>query len=257
MKAGLALALLVAQTPAVTTAPAPQASPALKQIIDVKARTLCATLASSIQVTLVGLMKNDQVIEVGRKAFVKMGWDDVQGSHAQQMDRLIVQNAVSSMVRNLATIDRVLDDPARFPAEPQTDDERAADRMKLALQAVEDRQKAQLNLLNGTIETFALNDMQHRFDDNNPVADPAAKSAAMATEAPITAAGVQPPKPLATAMPPISAPGRNDLASTTVGGSVAGTVGGGQVTIAGAEAKAASIIVPVATECQASGTKKP
>jgi hypothetical protein len=135
---GIALALLLAQTPA--AAPSPQPSP-LKQIIDVKARALCTTLGSNIQVTLVGLMKNDAVIEAGRRAFVKMAWDQAQGSKALDIDRLSIKNAVAAMVHNLYGIDQVLDDPARFPPQPKTDDERTADRMKAALQAVEDRQK--------------------------------------------------------------------------------------------------------------------
>jgi hypothetical protein len=251
--------MLLAQTAGVG-APAPQPSPVatpLKQIIDVRARTLCTTLGSSIQVTLVGLMKNDQVIEVGRKAFVKMGWDDVQGSHGQQMDRLIVQNAVSSLVRNLAKIDHLLDDPTRFPVNPQTDDERAADRMKLALEAVEDRQKDQLNVLNGTVETFALSEMRHDFASGNPVADSATKPAVVgeATPTPINAAGVQPPAPLATALPPMSARAGNSLASTTLGGSVAGSVGAQQAASADVEAKAAAVIIPVAAQCQAASSK--
>ncbi|MBV8371675.1 MAG: hypothetical protein JOY69_00310, partial [Candidatus Eremiobacteraeota bacterium] len=165
MNAGLALALIVAQTP--VNAPSPRPPP-LKQIIEVKARALCTTLGSNVAITLVGLMKNDHVIEEGRRAFVKMAWDQARGSKALDIDRLVMKNAVAALVHNLSEIDRALDDPTRFPANPTTDDERVADRIKAALQAVEDRQKLQLNILNGTVETDALASMRHDFPDFNP-----------------------------------------------------------------------------------------
>ena len=92
------VAVLLAQEP--IAAPSPQPSP-LKQIIEVKARPLCTTLGRNVQIALVGLMKNDEVIESGRREFAKMAWDQAQGSAALGIDRLALKNVASAMVHNL------------------------------------------------------------------------------------------------------------------------------------------------------------
>ncbi len=264
MRIEIALVLLFAQTPIV--APSPQASP-LKQIIEVKSRALCTTLGSSIEISLVGLMKNDQVIETGRRTFVKMAWDQARGSRALEIDRLGIKNAVAAIVHNLYAIDQVLDDPARFPLDPVTDDQRAADRMKAALQAVEDRQKIQLNILNGTIETDALSSMRHDLSDFSPTANnPNQPSVPIGSPPAITDAGLQQPKPVATVVPltyASSAPNRGSqqdtertkpdygVAATSTSATFAGAMADIQTTSAALETRASAIIVPIAQECRA------
>ncbi len=256
MKSGMALTLMLAQTPAAT--PSPQASP-LKQIIDVKSRALCTTLGSKIQIALVGLMKNDEVIEAGKRTFEKMAWDQAQGSKALEIDRLQLKNAVAAMVHNLYSIDQVLDDPSRFPTNPATDDERVADRMKGALQAVEDRQKVQLNILNGTVETEALSGMRHELADFSPTATTNANQGSVAAASPpaITDAGLQQPKPAATAVPlTFARSGSNDgVAATSPNAAFATAMADVQASGAVSESRAAAIIVPVARECGSAGDK--
>jgi hypothetical protein len=263
MKGGIALALLAAATP--MAVPSPQ-TPALKQIIEVKSRALCATLGSSIQISLVGLMKNDEVIETGRRTFVKMAWDQARGSRALEIDRLGIKNAVGAMVHNLYAIDQVLDDQARFPANPVTDDERAADRMKAALQAVEDRQKIQLNILNGTIETDALSSMRHDLPDFSPAANNASQGSVPTAPPPaITDAGLRQPGPLATAVPLTFASDASNqgsqehpertkpdygVAATSTSATFAGAMAGVQTTSAELETRASAIVVPIAQECR-------
>ena len=255
MKSGMALTLMLAQTP--VAAPSPQASP-LKQIIDVKSRALCTTLGSKIQIALVGLMKNDQVIEAGKRTFEKMAWDQAQGSKALEMDRLQLKNAVAAMVHNLYSIDQVLDDPSRFPPNPATDDERVADRMKAALQAVEERQKVQLNILNGTVETEALSAMRHEFADFSPTTTNASQGSVAAASPPaITDAGLQQPKPAATAVPlTFARSGSNEgVAATSPNAAFATAMADVQASGAASESRAAAIIVPVARECGSAGDK--
>ncbi|HKU81273.1 MAG TPA: hypothetical protein VJP76_03810, partial [Candidatus Tumulicola sp.] len=241
----LAVALLAAYAQG-AAAPSPQPSP-LKQIIDVKVRPLCATLGSSVQITLVGLMKNDDDIESGRREFLKLGWDEVQHSKAQDIDYLAIKNVVAAIVHNMAAIDRVLDDPARFPANPQTDEERKADQLKAALQAVEDRQRAQINVLYGTVDTYALSDMRHQFADYDPsvAAGPHVNVAGTTAPSDITDAGLNAqPKVLTTPVPPAFAqvtvsPGpetaamhsREDagLVGRTPGGNLAAALQAGQL----------------------------
>lgn len=249
--AAIALVLLVAQEPLVT--PSPQPSP-LKQIIEVKARALCTTMGKNVQVALVGLMKNDQNIEAGRKEFEKLAWDQAQGSHAIGVDRLAIKNVVDAMVHNLAAIDQVLDDPSRFPTNPGNDDERSADRVKAALQAVEDQQKMQINILNGTVETDELSDMRHGFPAFNPsVNNPRQSSVPTAAPSTIYDAGVQAqPKAAATAAPQTYA-SNSDLgvAATSPGASFAQALQHGQDNGTMLESEASAIIVPIADECRA------
>jgi hypothetical protein len=246
----LALTLAAAQAQ-VASAPSPQPSP-LKQIIDIKVRPLCVTLGSSVQVTLVGLMKNDDDIESGRREFLKLGWDEVRQSKARDIDLLAIKNVVAAIVHNLAVIDRVLDDPTRFQANPGTDDERTADRLKVALQAVEDRQRAELNVLNGTAETFALSSMQHDVPDYNPNVSGGPSVNAVGTSPPsdITDAGLNlQPKALVTPVPPTFAQDAG-LAGSTPGGNLAAAIQVGQLQTQASENAAALLIVPVATECR-------
>lgn len=253
VRIALVVALLAVQEPLAGSSPVPSPQPSpLKQIIEVKARALCATLGKNVQVALVGLMKNDQVIEVGRREFVKMSWDQVQGSRAVALDRLAIKNVVSAMVHNLYQIDQVLDDPSRFPLQPSTDDERAADRMKAALAAVADAQKAQLNILNGTVETQELSEMRHDFPDYNPVSNQPNQSAVpTASPTSIYDAGMQTqPKAAATAVPVTAASGEDGVAGTTPSAAFAKAMQSGQTSGAALEAQASGVIVPIARECQ-------
>jgi hypothetical protein len=250
LKAGIVAALLIAQEP--IGVPSPQPSP-LKQIIDLKARPLCTTLGHNVQIALVGLMKNDDVIEAGRRTFIKMAWDQAQGSSALDMDLLNIKNEVSALVGNLYQIDQILDDPARFPLNPTTADERAADRMKAALQAVEAEQKAQLNVLDGTLETDELSGMRHNYAEYNPtVNNPRQSSVPTAAPATMTNAGVQAPKPAATVMPRVNDSSQNDygVAGNTSNAGLARAIANGQTSVAFVEGDATTVIVSVADDCR-------
>lgn len=245
-------ALLVAQEP--MAVPSPQPSP-LKQIIDVKARALCTTLGKNVQVALVGLMKNDEVVEAGRREFVKMAWDRTQGSNALAIDRLALKNVATAMVHNLERIDEVLSDPQRFPASPSNEDERAADRIKAALQAVEDRQKVQLNVISGTVETDELSGMRHDFAAYNPtVNNPNQSSVPLPSPPAITDAGIAQPKPAATVVPATnSGNGGDGVAATSPGATFAQALANQQSAGVELEREASAIIVPIAQECRAAG----
>lgn len=260
-----AMALAVAQAQA-ASAPSPQPSP-LKQIIDIKVRSLCAILGSSVQITLVGLMKNDDDIESGRREFLKLGWDEVQHSKATDIDLLAIKNVVAALVHNFAAIDRVLDDPTRFPANPTTDEERQADRLKAALQAVEDRQRAQINVLYGTADTYALSDMRHDFAGSNPSVSRGPNENVAPTSPPsdITNAGLNGlPKSLATPVPPTFAEvapspapetttlqerKEAGLVAATTGGDLAAAIQSGQLRTQTFENNLTSLVVPIAAKC--------
>lgn len=255
-------AALLAQEP--LAAPSPQPTPP-KQIIEVKSRPLCTTLGRNVQIALVGLMKNDVVIESGRREFAKMAWDQTQGSAALGVDRLALKNVASAMVHNLYAIDQVLDDPARFPQDPSTADEQAADRMKAALQAVEDRQKAQLNLIDGTVETDELSEMRHDFAGYNPtVNNPNQRSVPAPSPATITDAGVGGvPKAAATIAPLTSGGSSGNLngdpgvSGTSPAAAFMRELENGQTSGVELESQASAIIVPIAQQCRSTPPESP
>ncbi|HEY1975853.1 MAG TPA: hypothetical protein VGG89_04890 [Candidatus Baltobacteraceae bacterium] len=109
-------------------APAPSSSP-LKTIIDIKARTLCATLTEHVQPAIVGLMKNDNLIGYSVSVLNKTASDT--SSHGRiDMDMLQLKNVALSLNRNIKTIDDILDDPSHFPLNPKTPDEQSEDKIK-------------------------------------------------------------------------------------------------------------------------------
>lgn len=246
-----ALAAQVALTGQAPSQPTPQPSP-LKEIIDVKSRALCTALRDNVAISLAGLISNDANIDVGRKAMMKMANDQIKGSTAGHMDALVGENVVGSIVHNLVLIDQKLDDPARFPADPKTDDERLAAQVKAQLQAIEDAQKRQLNALYGTIDTDNMNTMQHEMPTNQVVVS--GSSNGKMPEAPLTttpapdsiaAAGIPNDKNTTETRTLVA----GSLIGTTYYGSLASEMAGEQQHTLSLENTAAATIRQVAAEC--------
>ena len=145
--------LLAAPTPAPSVAPSHQA---------------CTTLRENVRTALAGLMKDDQIIEAGRKAYQKMAADRTANTRDVAIDRLYVENAVTAMVHNLALVDEQLADPLRFPADTATSDARSTLAMKEQLTAIAAQQKKALDLLSGALETSNFNTMQNPTDGDGP-----------------------------------------------------------------------------------------
>jgi hypothetical protein len=170
--------LLLAQA-----SPAPTASP-LKTITTVKTAPLCTTLTTTVLYSVQGLQVNDNIIEQTKPVLVSMGkawvpnslagekFDQLQaqwgnapaGTHNADNPALIMAGQQlykisSSIVHNLQIIDNMLSDPTRFPADPKTDQDQEALKMKAQLQAVADSQRQQLNVINGLADTFSMQDL--------------------------------------------------------------------------------------------------
>ena len=141
------------------TSPAPSAAPT---------HEACTTLRENVRTALAGLMKDDQIIEAGRKAYQKMSSDRTTNTRDLAIDRLYVENAVSAMVHNLALVDEQLADPARFPTDTARNDARATLAMKAQLTAIAAQQKKALDLLSGALETSNFNTMQNSTDGDGP-----------------------------------------------------------------------------------------
>jgi hypothetical protein len=251
LAAGLAAQLaLTGQAP---SAPQPQPSP-LKQIIDVKSRSLCTALRDNVAISLAGLISNDANIDVGRKAMMKLGADQIKGSSAGKIDALVGENVTGSIVHNLVLIDQKLNDLQRFPADPKTDDERLAAQLKAQLQAIEDAQKRQLNAIYGTIDTDTMNTMQHEMPAGQSVASgsiargPEAPAASTPAPDSIAAAGLPGDKNTTETRTLVA----GNLIGTTYYGSLAQEIAGEQQATQALEDTAAKTIRQVAAQC--SGT---
>lgn len=173
--------------------PQPSESAPPKQIIEVRSQSaLCTTLRQTIAPVLVGLIRNDQVIVDGTQALTKMIHNPSDG-----VARLQTENASLALVHNLALIDGLLADAKKFPANPQTDDERTADRVKAALQNVETSQKQKLNAIYGIMDTAELGKMMkdfpkfmEGFGSVSTAPDPDAQPAPVATPGLFAGAGL-------------------------------------------------------------------
>lgn len=174
-------------------APQPSSSP-LKTIIDVKARTLCRTLAEHVQPAILGLMKNDGLIGYSVSVLNKSASDATL--HApMSIDMLQLKNVALALNRNVKTIDDLLDDPGHFPLNPKTSDERTESKIKEDLLQLLSRQKLVVNALYGTVDTRELSSMQNEFPENNPVVNPTPAPLLPADEAlaALSSAGLQDP----------------------------------------------------------------
>jgi hypothetical protein len=152
---------------AASPSPMPAATP-LREIGRVRSRALCTTLRENVAPTLAKLIEGDARIVAGRSTFVKMGQDVVLKDHGHmELDRIALGTTVTVLARSIIAADTLLSDAKRFPANPQTDDERDAAAMKTQLQSVVNEQKHVLNLFSGLLETDLMGQM--RYDLPAPI----------------------------------------------------------------------------------------
>ena len=178
---------LLAVTAAVSS-PSPAPTPTLKTIIRVHSSPLCSTLNTSVFRTVQGLRINDNLIDASKPLLLRMGkefvptsdagreFDQLQahwgnapgGTHdtnpALELDNQRLLMVASEIAHNLEKIDKLLQDPARFPSVATTDDDKQALLLKTQLQAVADQQRKNLNVLSGLGDTFSLQDLIARGD---------------------------------------------------------------------------------------------
>jgi hypothetical protein len=215
------LALLVSTAaPSETTAAAPAAVPS---------KALCTTLRENVRIALAGLMQNDAVIDTGRKAYRKMASDRVARSTSVASDRLYVENAVAALVHNLAQIDDLLGNSARFPTAGVSADAIATNQMKEQLAAIADEQRKALNLLNGILETGSFDDAQNFGNDAGV---PGSQSSLNAAPGDIYGKGT-----------------RGDVTSAAAFDQVADDIGALQERAQALESKAATTVLAVAAQC--------
>jgi hypothetical protein len=225
--------------------PQPTASP-LKQIVEVHSRQLCQTLTERVEPAVVGLMKNDQIIEEGRRGLKKTAADAV--AHASQtMDYFALANIAYALTRNLATIDGILDDPARFSSQPKTSDERLAADIKAQLLNLVTRQKVVLNALYGVVETANLGEMQTDFGEHNITSTPLRPQLGPpAFSSPLAQAGLQ--NPVTINMTSLM---DSDLIGKSAYDTLANAIAAHQAVSASVENSTTTVIESAVTACRA------
>lgn len=135
--------------------PAPAASP-LKEIIRVTAKPLCTAIRERIGPSVAALLENDDAIAQGTHFIFEMGRDE--GRPWMQMDKLHLENDISKLVRNLEVVDSILD-------AKQTDangsDRYTIEQLQRRLRAIADTQRAELNVLDGTLESEQMAELMN------------------------------------------------------------------------------------------------
>jgi hypothetical protein len=238
----------------VPASPSPTPPAGLPEIGHVRSNALCTTLRANIAPTVLGLMKNDEIIGAGHRAFMKMAHDQSGTSGGSiEIDKLYLEQVESRLVHNLKVVDTLLGDQKRFPAQPQTDDERDAVAMKTQLIAVANVQRKALDLVSGTLETEALGQMQH--DINNQMTSATGNSTApqvAATSDPVSfigAAGLPDDTPVAGL--PTTTSKLSGVGGHTVYDEIAAALEANQLTAARREAAATPSVVAAVNDCKA------
>ncbi len=255
----IGLLILAAVAPLFVPA-TPTPSP-LPEIGRVRSNVLCTTLRQNIAPTILGLMKNDEIIGAGHRAFLKMGHDQAGYSSASiEIDKLYLEQVETRLVHNLQVIDRLLGDEKRFPSSPRTADDRDAIALKSQLVSVADQQRRALDLISGTLETESLGQMQHDIDNSmqSAVGQTGPQPQTAATAGPNTfigSAGLPDYSPVSGL--PTTASKNSDLAGHTVYDSIAAALEGTQGTIARREQLATSAVLSAVSDCRASVAPSP
>ncbi len=206
-----------------------------------------------------GLMKNDEIIGAGHRAFAKMARDQAGSSAgAIEIDKLYLQQVESRLVHNLQVVDKMLGDQQRFPANPLTADERDTVMMKTQLQAVADVQRKALDIVSGTLATESLGQMQHEFNTGMQSAIGTPGPPVVPTDDPVSfigAAGLPDESPNAGL--PTTAAKTSSLGGHTVYDGMAAVIESQQGTIARRERVATASILTAVDDCRAGTAPAP
>jgi hypothetical protein len=249
----VAMPLLVPATPS----PAPAAN--LPEIGRVRSTTLCTTLRTNIAPTVLGLMKNDEIIGAGHRAFAKMAHDQAgTSSGVIDIDKLYLEQVETRLVHNLKVIDTLLSDDKHFPAAPKDGDERDALIMKSQLLAVADQQRKALDLVSGTLETEALGQMQGQIDNQMKSATGQSVVPPAPTSDPVSFIGTAGlPEYTPVAGLPTTSNKSSTLGGHSIYDSIASALEGTQSSIARREAVATASVVNAVSSCRATITPSP
>jgi hypothetical protein len=155
------LAAMTASVPDGAAAPAP-APTVLPEIGRVRSTHICSILHDRIAPAIEHLANVDKQLQTGKLSFLSMAHNQVAGVRpALQLDEVHVEFAVKAMLDELAKMHDLLSNPNEFPTSPQTEDGKTAANLKAKLEEVDAQHQMAINVMNGTIETDQLGQMQH------------------------------------------------------------------------------------------------
>jgi hypothetical protein len=241
----LVLAVGVAQA----AAPAPSSTPP-PTIIRIKSTPFCQVFRDNILQAVEGLRFNDRVISEGKSTLSKWAYDSVlENSRVDdagiQMDHYQLGLLVYQTAQNLGRIYGLLNDPDRFPKDPQTDADRELTEMKASLEDIAEAQERWLDLLSGTYETSALNELLSRGNDTaGALQQSSVADKKMELGDPVfTSPGYSPP-PIAAAQPDAS------LIGATQAGRIATVIGNGQRDTGSIEDLVSGAVAPGVNRCR-------
>jgi hypothetical protein len=244
------LCVLTAQSPA----PAPTTLP---EIGRTHSKGFCATVRENVAVSLLGLMKTDELVGASHRAALKMAHDQAHGSaEDMQLDRVYAGKVVVAMARNLGVIKKLIADEKRFPKAPASDDDRFALQLKAQLREAADRQNDVLNHVTGILETTAMGEM--RGDISKQMAASVADAAKGAPNEQDRFAGVS-SVPGAAPLGIFERPGVpvSNTGGNTIWDKLATDIEVQQSRIAGAEQKLTPTIVAAAAACRPDAASSP
>lgn len=151
MLAALVLGSVVAQ------APAPQATPLLEIIRVHSNSAFCSSVHERIAPSVAALIENDDSIAIGTRDLQAMGHD--RGTAMMRMDMLHLENDIANIRRNLDVIYALLAQATSAAASAQGADNATLEDLKDRLRKIADSQRAQLNVLGGTLDAEQMAEM--------------------------------------------------------------------------------------------------
>lgn len=153
--------------------PTPQPSGApLKTITTIHSSPFCTAFRENIKHGIEGVLVNDDLFKRTEPVFIKAAHDMVSGgglessfnsTHSARanpdnasvhLDMARLQQITGAVVKNLETINKLLNDPTRFPQSLKTADDRQIMQLRAQLLTLAKQQNAELNVLNGTTDQY-------------------------------------------------------------------------------------------------------
>jgi hypothetical protein len=165
---GVVLAVVAASQP--SPAPTP-----LKTITHVRSSSFCTTLRQNIGPTVQALIQNNIAVDETKTMFLKMARDKISSSNVSMvidMDINGLNPMIGEIAQNLETAQALLNDTHRFPAQPQTADDRQLLQMQKELRTIIDHQSQALNILSGTYFSYNGNRLLGHGDGLKAPIDP-------------------------------------------------------------------------------------
>jgi hypothetical protein len=157
MIAALAVMLLAAATPT----PLPSFPP-LPEIYHSISRPLCSSLQDRIRPALGLMIENDATIKKSLPDFSDYIHRAAEGSDAgKDIAVLRLESLVTPLMNNTLAVQKLLEDPAVFPPEARTDDDKRLLQIKTQMLHAIATQEASLDIINGFVQTQQMAELQH------------------------------------------------------------------------------------------------